>query len=246
MVLEKKMERLRRIQFARREIIHTSYQEYQKMLMPYQWKYLPRTIDICAMHPFSAVVDAEANVVVTTADFEDAFCQLPELISAEFDARKLHARSLVKVPTSANQPASSIPELGPDVLDLAIAVFTCHEAPCYFNHRPYLFGWDDIAQHHCKLDLDSHSRDYWVQHHLEYEPGPPKIEFSALGSEIAAAVVRAVGLNDKIATISNMDEMAKDIRFGCSFCPPNYVLGSNCDSWMTVGYTWRELVCSYL
>ena len=38
-------------------------------------------------------------------------------------------------------------------------------------------------------------------------------------SEIAAAVVRAVGLDDNVATVSDMDGKTKDIRFGCSFPP---------------------------
>ena len=263
MVLEKKKERLERemrgIRSARRAIIHTSYKEYLKTLMPSQWKYLPRTIDICAMNPFAAVVDAEGDVAVTAADFEDAFRQLPELISADSDTRKLHARSLLKISTAVNHPVSSTPEPGeivegetvsssnsllPDALDLAIAAFTCRETSCtnYSRRESYLFGWDDIAQHHCKSDLGSASSNtYWTYHRPEYEPGPPKIDFSAQGSEIAAAIVRAIGLDDKVATVSDMDTKAKDIRFGCSVCPP---LKRDATSWMKGGYKWREFVRS--
>jgi hypothetical protein len=127
MVLEKKKERLERemreIRSARRAIIHTSYTGYLKTLMPSQWKYLPRTVDICAMDPFAAVVDAEGDVAVTAADFEDAFRQLPELISADSDARKLHARSLLKIPTAVNHPASSAPEPGEIVEGETVSVF---------------------------------------------------------------------------------------------------------------------------
>ena len=243
------------IRSARRAIVHSFYQEYQKTLRPSQWKYLPRTLDICAMDPFSAVMNAEADVVVTAADFEDAFRQLPELIAANFEARKLHARSLLKVPTSANQPTCSAPEQGeivvgeasssstsllPDVLNLATAVFRCHEASCKLNPRvPYLFGWDDIAQHNCKSDLGSYASDY----HLMDEPGPSKIEFSAAGSEIAAAVVRVAGLDDKVATVSDMDAKTKDIRFGCPLCPPATNNGS---CWTMPGFKWHELVCPCL
>jgi len=241
MVLEKKKERLERemreIQSACRAIVHTSYRQYQKMLMPSQWKYLLRTVDICAMESFAAVMDAEGDVTVTAADFTDAFRQLPELISADSDARKLHARSLLKILMAVNQPASSAPEPGeivegepssslsslqPDPLDLATAAFTCQEASCNSNRREsYLFGWDDIAQHHCKSDVSSISNNmHWIYHCLEYGPGPPKIDFSAQGSEIAAAVVQVVGLDDKVATVSDMDTKAKDVRFGCSVCPP--------------------------
>jgi hypothetical protein len=256
MVLEKKKERLERekgeIRSARRAIVHTLYQEYQKTLIPSQWKYLPPTVDICAMDPLAAVLDAELDVAVTAADFEDAFRQLPGLISADFDARKLHARSLLK--TLANQPACGAPGQGeitdgeassssnslpPDALDLSTAVFRCHEASC---RESYLFGWDDIAQHHCKPDLDLRSYSSWMPwiqtRHVEYKPGLPKMGFHALGSEIAAAVVRAAGLNDNVATASDMDAKTKDIRFGCFICPPAKINGT----WKMSGYKWREMV----
>ena len=103
-----------------------------------------------------------------------------------------------------------------------------------------LFGWDDIAQHHCKLDFNNYNR--WFVPNLT-APGPPKIEFNALGSGIAATVVRAVGLDDKLATVSDVDAKTKDIRFGCSLCPPQKKKVGN---WSKSGYKWRELVRSYL
>ena len=247
---------MREIRFARREIVQTSYQEYQKTLMPFQWKYLPRAVDICEMGPFSAVVNAETDVVFTAVDFEDAFRQLPELISADFDARKLHVRSLLKIPTSANQSTCSAPEPGeivgeassssnslPDPLDLATTVFKCHEGSCMKS----LFGWDDIAQHHCKLDINLQSNSRWNLNHTlqlveEYQPGLPEMEFNALRSEVSAAVVRAAGLDDKVATVSDMDAKTKDIRFGCSICVPVKRNGI----WKKRGYKWRELVRSCL
>ena len=207
------------------------------------------------MDPFAVVVDAEPDVSVTSADLEDAFRQLPELISADLHARKLHARSLLRNLTSANQPACSAPESGeiadgeassfsnslpPNALDLATAVFKCRERSCRVS---FLFGWDDIAQHHCNLDL--HSNDpSWTPHHVKYKPGLPKLEFSAPGTEITAAVVRAVGLNDKVATVSDMDAKTEDIRFGCSICPAVPVRRNG--TLNKGGYKWRELVRSCL
>ena len=262
-ILERKRVRLERemgeIRSARRAIIYTSYQQYQKTLMPSQWKYLPRTLDICAMDPFAAVVNAEPDVAVTASNFEDAFRQLPELISAELDARKLHAHSLLKTLTSANQPACSAAEPGeildgeassssnslpPEPLDLATAVFSCQEGSC---KKSSLFGWDDIAQHHCKLDINLQSNSRWNLNHTlqlveEYQPGLPEMEFNALRSEVSAAVVRAAGLDDKVATVSDMDAKTKDIRFGCSICVPVKRNGI----WKKRGYKWRELVRSCL
>ena len=71
--------------------------------------------------------------------FEDAFHQLPKLLSADSNARKLRARHLLNVATSGNHTASSAPEPGEivvgetssssnsspsDLLDLATAAFT--------------------------------------------------------------------------------------------------------------------------
>jgi hypothetical protein len=245
---------MKTIRAQRRAFIHTSYQEFHKKLTPSQWKYLPRTIDICALDPFAQVLDARADVVVTAADFEDAFHLLPELLSASSDARRLQARSLLKIPTCGIQPASRAPEPGeivaseaalspshPDALNLATAAFSCQELPCnsYGIKAPYLFGWDDIASHHCRSDSFS-ANPFWYQQPTEDAPASPKITFSTLGSKIAGAAVRAARLDDKVATVSNMD--AKDLWFGCSVCPAQKKNGS----WTKVGYKWREIVGSCL
>ena len=219
--------------------------------MPSQWKYLPRTLDIYALDPFAKVLDASADVVVTAADFEDAFRQLPELLLAISEARKIQLRSLLQIPAAKKKRASNASQPGkiiqsespssssqPDALDLATAAFTCRKR-CSV---PFLFGWDDIAQHHCKSDLDTFDISdllSWWQHAIRFAqaPGPPKIDFSADLSKIAGAVIQAVGLDDRVATVSDMD--AKDLRFGCSACPPERYRGC---SWMKFGYNWRDFV----
>jgi hypothetical protein len=126
-------------------------------------------------------------------------------------------------------------------LDLATSVFTCLEASC---RESYLFGWDDIAQHHCKADFsDFRSYPSWSGIHRREEdgkPSPPKVKFNAMGSEITAAVLRVAGLDNKVATASDMDAKTKDIRFGCSLCPPVKRNGT----WKMGGYKWREMVRS--
>lgn len=238
---------MRDIRSARKAIIRTSYQEYQKTLKPSQWNYLPN--DISALNPFAEVVDANVDVSVTAADFEEAFRQLPELLLASFDARRLQARSLLKIPTStSSEPASRAQEPGvilegeatlptsqSDVLDLATATFTCQESYIGYGCRvSYLFGWDDIAQHHCMDPFNTNS--FGSQYFAMRTSDPPKFAFSPLGSAITAAVVRAAGLDDRIATGSDMD--AKDLRFGCSTCLPSKKNGA----WTRTGYKWRDVV----
>ncbi|CAA7263085.1 unnamed protein product [Cyclocybe aegerita] len=268
-VLQKKRERLERemkgIRSARRTIVHTSYQEFQTTLMPSQWKYLPRTVDICAMEPFAKVVDAEADVTVTVADFVEAFRQLPDLLSAALDARKLTVRKLFEnrhhlypfelwesrtkqPPPSAQEPEAGeiIEDAGPpsqplDPLDLATTVFACQEEPCsgYGSTAPYLFGWDGIASHNnCRPDSFSPAadRNLWYLQRIEVSPAPPKVAFSVSGSTAVRAVVKAAGLDEKTATVSDMD--AKDLRFECSACTAKKKVGAT--SWTKPGYKWRD------
>ncbi|KIM35772.1 hypothetical protein M413DRAFT_449599 [Hebeloma cylindrosporum] len=232
---------------TRMPILHASYQEYQKSLMPVQWKYLPRTIDICAFVPFAEILDAPADIAITFVDFEDAFRQLPQLLAANDVARKIHALSLLNNPTATLPPNSNVPEQEPIIhdptvissssnssqpddgaLELATALFTCMESPCTKRNVPqsYLFGWDDIAQHNCKSD------SYYIL-------GPPKIAFSLQASNVAAAVVRAAGLDAGLATVADMDAKTEDLRLGCSSCPP---LMRDGVIWEKCGYTWRDFV----
>ncbi|KIM36512.1 hypothetical protein M413DRAFT_31565 [Hebeloma cylindrosporum] len=251
-VLQKKRERLERdmphIRAKRRAIVHSFYQEYQKTLSPSQWKCLPGTLEICAMGPFAEVLDANAKVPPTAASFEDAFRQLPELLAAYSDAREQNARSLLKIRSQSAEgstaSASSSNSSHPDMLDLATAVFICKEARCvsYGSLDSYLFGWDDIAQHHCKPDINSVSIGLsWFPQRVEYVSTPQQISFTPQGSTVAAAVVRAAGLDERVATASDMDE--RDLRFACSACRPSQ-RGSPA-SWRESGYKWRDFVSHY-
>ena len=149
-------------------------------------------------------MDSAVDVIITAVDFEDPFRQLPELLVASSSARKLHACSPIKIPTSCLLPDSSAPEreeildgkaamssnsLQPDVLDLATATFTCQEQSCICAVLT-LFGWDDITKHHCTLDLDWFSDlSSWQQYGINYFPDLPKIAFSAVRSRIASIVI---------------------------------------------------------
>ena len=104
---------------------------------------------------------------------------------------------------------------------------------CNFGDRgSYLFGWDNIAQHHCKLDFGLRSSNPdWIQNCVDYELGPLNIAFNRHPRLIAATVVRAAGLDDKIAMVSGMDTKSRDMRFGCSVSP---LLKRNTTSWVKV------------
>ncbi|KAJ3504221.1 hypothetical protein NLJ89_g8050 [Agrocybe chaxingu] len=245
-VMQDKRRRLERdtgaIRAGRRAIVHALYQEYKKTLRPSQWKCLPRTIDICAMEPFIKVLDADANVAVTAIHFEDAMRQLPRLLSSALARRKKDALASLKRHTSTLRrlrrrgQRRSPP---PNPLDLATSAFICLES-CrasssvlgYGLYPPSsrLFGWDEVASHECRRDTYSDSPCK--------ELDPRALKVSVHNSEVVTAIVQAVGLDDKVATIADMD--AKDIRFGCSVCPSTLKDGES--SWCKVGYKWREFV----
>ena len=129
-----------------------------------------------------------------------------------------------------------------DTLELATATFTCEEAPCVDGNRVlYLFGWDDIASHHCRPDSFS-DHPHWYHQPVEHAPTSPKIVFSTRGSKAAGTTIRAAGLDDRVATVSNMD--AKDLRFACLACPAKMKHLEGAPTWTKVGYRWRDFVGS--
>ncbi|CAA7263078.1 unnamed protein product [Cyclocybe aegerita] len=256
-VLHSKRKRLERdmgpIRAGRRAIIHALYQGYKKTLPPSQWKCLPRTVDICAMEPFIKVLDAGANAA---AHFEDAMRQLPKLLSSALARRKKDAPASLKKVTSTlasaststlNQSSSETAKAGtakappPNPLDLVTSAFVCLERCHASRYRSvfglyppssHLFGWNEVASHECRPDTYSDSPC------MELDPQALTIAVDDSGSMAAAAIVRAVGLDDKVATIADMD--VKDLRFGCSVCPSTLKDGEI--EWCKVGYKWREFV----
>ena len=99
---------MRNIHSAHRLIIFILLPRISETMMPAQWKYLLE-LDIYALNPVTKVMNATVNITVTAADFSEAFRKLPELLTASWYARKLHASSLIDIPTLVIQSA---PESG--------------------------------------------------------------------------------------------------------------------------------------
>ena len=77
--------------------------------MPSQWKYLPQTLDMCAMGPFTAAVDAQADIVVTAADSRmlstscQSFSQLIPMLASYEHVTCLMSRPRGTIPLPAHQ-----------------------------------------------------------------------------------------------------------------------------------------------
>lgn len=105
-----------------------------------------------------------------------------------------------------------------DPMDLATAAFIC-EAGC-----TYLFGWDDVACHHCEgLEIPVASL---VQ-----------VKYSPFVASVVGKVVKAMGLDSVSMTATDLDK--EDWRFSCDSCELFWQAGTY---YYDMGYDWRALV----
>jgi len=222
--MERKADRLQKeaskIRGIRRQIIHSRYKEYQRTLHPSRWKYIPQTLEIIGYEPFARHVNAPVEAEVTAATFDDAFAHFPQLMIAAMEERKTSLRDLL--PRDENSGANH------DPMDLATAAFRCEEEDSVF-----LFGWDEIASHHCR------EQDGVLNYNADLQPKTttPSVGYSPLAANVIKKVIDVVGWDCATATPSELDN--RDLRFSCDSC------GSHTEGgWIhyEVGYDWRTLV----
>ncbi|PPR02550.1 hypothetical protein CVT26_012018 [Gymnopilus dilepis] len=233
-------EEFAKIQRNRRGIVDDLYKSYKASLHPSQWKYLPRTFDLCQLSPIAAMVEAPIESTVTAADFAEAAETFPALLSSFSEDRKQKARALLpSAPPAPREPGEIEDDVVQDVLDLATSVFECRNVGTQGHARSSpVVGSDDLLSHHCGAPdhgLPHRGYYYWYS---SSEEG--KLLFSEEGSQVAASLVRLAGLDPTTALASDMDK--KDLRFSCSRCIPLNVSGS----WSRRGYSWRSAILHVL
>ena len=211
------------IRCNRRHIIYLRYKDYQSTLHPSQWKYLPRTLEITGYEPFARHVEAPVDVEVTAATFDDAFAHLPELLAAAMDARKKSLRDLLPNGIPMNEGVNTDARYDP--MDLATATFQCKE------DFAFLFGWDEIASHHCRGEQEGVLLTYNAD--LQPKTTAPLVEYNPFAAKEVKSVVGLVGLDFTTTTPADLD--GKDLRFACD----SY--GGGWERY-TKGYDWRNLV----
>jgi len=229
-VKEVKAQRLKRklakIRCKRRQVLAARYKEFQRTLHPSQWKYLPRTLDIAAYEGFSQHIEAEVGVEVNGSTFDDAFLEFPSLHAAATEQRKTTLRALI------GDTAREDGEIRNDSIDLATTVFKCDEGHKFLNLFKYLFGWDDIASHHCRPEMEGID----CPHYYSLRIAPSELKYIPEIAVVIRRLAQLIGLDAATATATDFDK--KDKRFGCEGCPYTKEHGQ----YFQTGYTWRNLV----
>ena len=222
-VKERKARRLGRelasIKRNRRCILSARYTDFQRTLHPSQWRYLPKTLEISAFEPFARHIEADVEVEVDRTTFDDAFLALPNLLATATEQRKVTLRTLMDGTLREDGG------IGLEPLDLATAVFQCSA-----THT--VFGWDEIATHHCLPGLE----DWSFYPYPKLEGAPVDLKYSPKIANIVRKVAQLVGLDATTATAADFDE--KNLRFGCDSCTGFIQSGR----YYRFGYSWRTLV----
>ncbi|KDR76602.1 hypothetical protein GALMADRAFT_247009 [Galerina marginata CBS 339.88] len=218
---------------SRRNIMHDLYQTYQRSLVPSQWKYLPRTLDICELEPFAQLIEAPTDVVVTAEDFGNGMKMLLALLSSLSERKLEEFRDVLRVEKTdlsdnAHQPdaVASSPHNPVDPLELATSVFQCEGQCIRYHERCSVIGVEELMTHHCDADYT-----------LFFNRSAMSWNFSLRGAQTASSLVQLAGLDPKTASVSDMDQ--KDLRFTCRLCKPVQV---SANLWMANGYSWRRAV----
>jgi len=218
----------------RRKIVNDCYKAYKRTLPPSQWKYLPRTLDIARFELFVQHVEADPRVEVTAKMFDEAFERLPELLGAAAEERKTYLRSLLMTVTAdlaaeegEIQDAPSLP------VELATAVFQCPHSDLF----PFLFGWDDVASHHCLFESEGLNWHYSLFPSVTADS--ELLKYCPQVTRVVEKVAHLAGIDPKIATAADLD--ARDLRFSCGSCAVVKEGGQH----YCLGYDWRNLVRSF-
>jgi hypothetical protein len=207
---------------GRRQIIYSRYKDFQRTLHPSQWRYLPQTWEIIGYEPFARHVDAPLEVEVTVVTFDDAFAHLPKLLAAAMEGRKNSLRDLC--PNGPNEDETIDTSL--DLMDLATATFQCKQDPAF------LFGWDEIASHHCREEVVLFTHDGV----LPLKTTPLLVEYSPWAANVVKKVAEVIGLDHTTVTPADLDE--ENMRFSCDSCGPH----KEGAKYYKPGYDWRTLV----
>ena len=226
------------LKVQRRNDVHQLYNEYKVLLLPSQWKYLPRTIDICRFDCFDALIEADANVVRIAEDYAECIKRLPELLMMRLEAIKVAvgAKMLTGTPESATTTgqADSVESL----LNSVAAAFECR-AWCGTNvdiRKPrIIFGFDEIASHHCNHELEGLQP---MNPNVQPVEWGANFEFNTKASFYAKLLARCAGLDTHVSA-ADMD--AEGLRFMCAQCEE---LRFEDNSLYIVGFGWREVVSS--
>jgi hypothetical protein len=125
-------------------------------------------------------------------------------------------------------------EISKDPLDLATAVFKCTEGHNYLYPLQYVFGWDEIASHHCLPETEG--TVFYYRPESTLRTAPVELIYSPEIANVIKKLARIAGLDAATATAGDFDE--KNLRFGCDSC----MWFKESGRYYQPGYSWRNLV----
>ncbi|KAF9464002.1 hypothetical protein BDZ94DRAFT_1257356 [Collybia nuda] len=202
----------------RKTILKDMYKSYLKTLQPSQWLYHPRSKELTEFSVFEPLINADDEVTVDNASFQEPMSMLPGLISTWSEQRMANLRNKITSVAQGNGITSI------DPVHLATSIFQCGNSLCGTSHTPWrgcsnlLFAWEGAVTHHCKTN------DFFFAKDLQTE-----LVFSEKGSRAAEQLISLIGLNPTSSTTADMDQL--DPRFFCSLCTPIVSHGRPVYSW---------------
>ncbi|PBK72143.1 hypothetical protein ARMSODRAFT_1002352 [Armillaria solidipes] len=194
----------------RTDVLNSMYKTYKQQFLPVIWREMPALVDICMFPVFKAIIERPTEENVTEVSFTEAMSELPTLIADWQQRRDTELRALI--PVLETQNPSQADTYGSanvvDPLKLATAVFSC-ERRC-----PAMFA-TDIWRHHCASPQQFYFNNAPIKDvdDLYSRLGNSKLSFDALGSAVAASLIRLASRDPTATTAEEMDSL--DLHYLC-------------------------------
>lgn len=230
----------------RRKTVKSLYDAYKTTLLPSQWAYLPRALEICNFACFKALIEADADEAIGPEEFAGCMDLLPELLVGRLEALRTALQASMGGAHNASTSATPLghPAPGVDLLDLATAAFHCQRHTGTPSTQ-LVIGWSAIASHRCEDEEEGMGMmALWpkpsftgMADDVGADTQKGRFVFKAEAAVVAEDLVRCAGL-DEHALAAEMD--VKGLRFGCKLC--FNTRGSRLHGSVTVGLGWRDAV----
>lgn len=189
-----RLEEVRRVLVLKRwEILENAYRQFRTSRPSGEWASMPPIDWIGALPEYEAILEADSDVIVAEGAFDKLVPNLPKVIPEVTKTMRNHARGLMKTSKVVKTVRG-----GPDILDLAVAVFSCSrcDGPMY--------GFAGISLHRCLAGIRRRCLPKW-----------DLLQFQDSGAQIISALLEAIGKDPRRTTIDEMDTL--DARFVSSY-----------------------------
>lgn len=220
---------------ARKRLVKNAYNVYKRSLRPVDWIHLPPPQLIYVIPAFRDLIYTKPDEQLDQATCDEAAERLPGYISTFMNALK--RRMLQEMADSATprtrrgKKAKRVPKNErADKLFLATSVFSA-------TGPGNLHSFDDVAAYLSEREMyDTRDTGSFIPllETQAWGQWDRLCAFNSVGSQIAEALVIALGLDPATARPQDLDEM--DRRFVCEYCTGLDVRA----------YNWRRMVSPWL